>query len=247
MFRDLFDRTLQKSKNNPSSSRGYHKRAVILHDRKINKILLPPPTSCRWYNLTLKKVVSQETKMAFLLIKPLQRLKQSGRRLRAHVNRLNVLSSTASVWRTDAHAVQSVLVLVAKTNLRIRTAMSYSFEHSKKLKTYSWPNQFSADAKNPNAVKATVTAFKQVSRVRRNAAVMNVQTKRAAHTHTKIWSLINTFQSSILIIWHLKTKLGPKNMRLVTTRTYSPRIMTAKRGILWKSSKAKDWLAKLKP
>ena len=76
-------------------------------------------------------------------------------------------------------------MLVAKTNLRIRTAIS-SFEHSKKLKTPSWPNQFSADAKNPNAEKATVIASKQVSRVRKNAAVTNVQTKRAAHTHTKI-------------------------------------------------------------
>ena len=183
--------------------------------------------------------------MAILLIKPLQRLKQSGWQFVAHVNRLNALSSIASVWKTDAHAVQSAPVLVAKTNPRIRTAIS-SFEHSKKLKIPSWPNQFSADAKNPNAEKATVIASKQVSPVRKNAAVTNVQTKRAAHTHTKIWSLINTVQSPTLIIRHLKTKLGPKKMRLVTTRMYSLRIMTAKRGSLWKSSKAKDWLAKLK-
>jgi hypothetical protein len=76
--------------------------------------------------------------------------------------------------------------------------------------------------------------------------VTNVQTKRAAHTHTKIWSLINSLQSPTLTIRHRRTKLGPKKMRLVTTRIYSLRIMTAKRGSLWKSSKAKDWLAKLK-
>ena len=183
--------------------------------------------------------------MAILMIKPLQWLKRSGWQFVAHVNRLNALSSIASVWKTDAHAVQSAPVLVAKTNPRIRTAIS-SFEHSKKLKIPSWPNQFSADAKNPNAEKATVIASKQESRVRKNAAATNVQTKRAAHTHTKIWSLINTVQSPTLIIRHLKTKLGPKKMRLVTTRMYSLRIMTAKRGSLWKSLKAKDWLAKLK-
>lgn len=76
-------------------------------------------------------------------------------------------------------------MLVAKTNPRIRTAIS-SFEHLKKLKNPSWPNQFSADAKNHNAVKATVIVFKQVYPVRKNAVVTNAQTKRAAHTHTKI-------------------------------------------------------------
>ena len=112
--------------------------------------------------------------------------------------------------------VQSVHVLVVKTNPRIRIAIYFS-EHSKKLKNSNWLSKYSADAKNQNAKRVTATVSKPVSLARKNAAATYVQTKRAARTLTLIRSQTNTQKSPILIIRHLKTKLGPKKMRRVLT------------------------------
>jgi hypothetical protein len=80
--------------------------------------------------------------------------------------------------------VQSVPVLAAKTNPRIRTAITL-FEYLKKLRNCNWLSKYSADAKNHNAERVTATVSRLVSLARKNAAAMNAQTKRVAHTLTK--------------------------------------------------------------